>query len=71
MPAVSNHGLNADGDREHREVADRKRGKADFARVAPRREENKERSAGGNKQTTTHTHTHTQVQVEKTTFIQV
>lgn len=30
VPAVSNHGLNADGDREHREEADGKGDKADF-----------------------------------------
>lgn len=46
MPAVSNHGLNADGDRKHTGVADGKRDNADFARADPCSEENKERVQG-------------------------
>lgn len=55
MPAVSNHGLNADGDRKHTGVADGKRDNADFARVDPCSEENKERVQG---KINTHTHTY-------------
>lgn len=46
VPAVSNHGLNADGDRKHTGVADGKRDNADFARADPCSEENKERVQG-------------------------
>lgn len=54
-PAVSNHGLNADGDRKHREVADGKGDDVDFAGVDPCSEENKERGSGESKHTNTHT----------------